>query len=349
MRIVGGFIALAVVAIVALLLWPAPDGARKSNASQSPAAASGHGPLAPDAVLAIVPRSEFRNPAGPARFVLSASGREFYEKKYGALYARLAKGPRTPEENFMLARILESCALVPGEAPRGAAHPIKEVIEGRRAKLAAALSPSDPDRERRLAAFDAIMRNPCEGLEQLKSTRAEIDQLYRDGAAAGDPKARLALARQELREAMKEKGRNSPMPKLGDDQMALIRLSLSSNDPTTALEAVDALMFPFGNASLRDSDGKPVEYGPLRNAATLVACDAGYPCGADSPQVAGACAYSGHCDAASLRDYLFYYAGSPHDSQMVARYENALRVAGETGQLSFEFFPAPSPMVAIFQ
>ncbi len=47
-----------------------------------------------------------------------------------------------------------------------------------------------------------------------------------------------------------------------------------------------------------------------------------------------ACAYQGHCDAASLQDYLYYYGSTPHDSQLVAQYQSVLRSALQTGDWS---------------
>ncbi len=351
MRIALGIVVVAVVVLVAMLLRPESGASKPAVATPMQQGSLSRGSLAPDAVLAIAPRSK-PPAAAPARYTLTPTQREFYGRNYGAMHARLSKGPRTPEESWMLARILEYCAMIPGERPRGQSHPIKSVVDERRAKLDAALAPGDPDRAKRLAAFDAMMRDPCEGLPQLKSTREEIDQLDREAAAAGDPKARLALLRRDIRAQPIERSPDGTTftPKVSDEQMALIRQSLASNDPTTALEAVMSLAFSFRNASLRDPDGKPVELGVLMNAATLVACDSGYPCGADAQQVATACVYRGHCDALNLRDYLLYYAESPHDSQVLASYENALREAAATGQASFfNFSPEPSPLTAMFQ
>ena len=347
---IGVVVAVVVLVIVTLLARKEP--AATPNAAMAPQVALSRGSLAPDAVLAIAPRSTPLAPA-PGRYALSPTQREFYARNnFAPLYERLSKGPRTPEESWMLARILEHCAMIPDERPRGQAHPIKPVVEERRAKLAGALMAGDPDRSKRLAAFDAMMRDPCEGLSQLKSTREEINQLDRDAAAAGDVKARLALLRQDLRAQPVERSPDGTTfaPQVNDEQKALILQSLASSDPTTAMEGVMSLAFTFRNASLRDPDGRPIDLGVLRNAATLVACDSGYPCGADAPQVANACVYSGRCDALSMRDYLLYYAESPHDSQVLARYENALREGAATGQSSFfNFSPEPSPLTAMFQ
>jgi hypothetical protein len=58
----------------------------------------------------------------------------------------------------------------------------------------------------------------------------------------------------------------------------------------------------------------------------------------------------GRCDADNLRDFLLYYRSSPYDSQVLARYESALRSAALTGDTSFlVFYPALHPAVAAFQ
>ena len=51
-------------------------------------------------------------------------------------------------------------------------------------------------------------------------------------------------------------------------------------------------------------------------------------------KVLDGCALNGHCQGQSLQDYLYYYGGSPHDSQLVAQYEQVLRNAVETGDWS---------------
>jgi hypothetical protein len=137
---------------------------------------------------------------------------------------------------------------------------------------------------------------------------------------------------------------------LGDEQAGVIKQSLASADPTTAMEAASALFSAFGNMSVRDPDGKSADPLALRNAAVLIACDSGYPCGPDMPEIARGCAYTGRCDADNLRDFLLYYRSSPYDSQRLARYEAGLREAARTGNASFlVFYPAPAPAFAAFQ
>jgi hypothetical protein len=81
-------------------------------------------------------------------------------------------------------------------------------------------------------------------------------------------------------------------------------------------------------------DNQLVEPRALQQAFALLACDYGYPCGETNPRVLSGCAYQGHCDAASLADYLFYYGSSPYDSQLLAQYRGVLRQAVETGDWS---------------
>jgi hypothetical protein len=92
------------------------------------------------------------------------------------------------------------------------------------------------------------------------------------------------------------------------------------------------LFSAFANVSLRAPDGKSADVGALRNAAALIACGSGYPCGPDTPEIARACAYAGRCDADNLRDFLLYYRSSPYASQVLARYEAALREAAFRGK-----------------
>ncbi|HEX4331929.1 MAG TPA: hypothetical protein VH040_07315 [Usitatibacter sp.] len=354
-KIAAAFIAMAIV-IALVLVERSQAGAQKpwrmADRASNGLARGSKGPLGPDAVLAISPRS-----AGPPRTAssqISVSAKEYYEgRNYAPLYERLSRGNRTPEEDWVLAKILEFCAMIPDEVPRGAAAASREVVEGRRAQFAAALSPSDPDREKRLAAFDVATRNRCQDLPHLQSTRGEIDDLYRRGAEAGDQKSRVALVADELRAQMRDRMAKNGMPsslKLGDDQVAVMKQALASSDPTAAMEAARTLWFSFANVSVRETDGKSVDVVALWSAARLIACDTGYPCGPDTSEIAQSCAYQGRCDAGSLRDYFLYYRGSPYDSQVLARYESALRNAARTGDTSFlMFYPAPSPPSAAFQ
>ena len=56
----------------------------------------------------------------------------------------------------------------------------------------------------------------------------------------------------------------------------------------------------------------------------MLACEYGQPCGADTPRMQQACALQGHCNAQSYPDYLYHYASTPHDSQMLATYRALL-------------------------
>jgi hypothetical protein len=77
-----------------------------------------------------------------------------------------------------------------------------------------------------------------------------------------------------------------------------------------------------------------VEQRAFANAALLLACEYGYPCGENSPRVLQACAFQGHCGVASLPDYLFYYGASPYDAQVLDRYRTVLRQAIDSGDWS---------------
>ena len=81
-------------------------------------------------------------------------------------------------------------------------------------------------------------------------------------------------------------------------------------------------------------DGEPVENRAFMNAALLLACEYGYPCGENNARVLNACAFQGHCGVASLPDYLFYYGSSPYDAQLLDRYRGILRQAVDTGDWS---------------
>ena len=82
-------------------------------------------------------------------------------------------------------------------------------------------------------------------------------------------------------------------------------------------------------------------------AASLLACDAGYPCGADNVQLQYGCAMQGRCDAQTLREYMFFYGLSPDDSQRVAEYQSLLtRAVRDHDWSGITFHPGAAPFLA---
>ena len=78
-------------------------------------------------------------------------------------------------------------------------------------------------------------------------------------------------------------------------------------------------------------DGPNVDPRAFHNAFLVLSCDYGAPCDGNNARILQACAFQGHCDAGNLRDYLFFYGVSPHDSELIGQYRTLLREAIETG------------------
>jgi hypothetical protein len=311
--------------------------------------------LPTDAVLAIAPGIAASKPVSSAR--MSAVLQQFSTTKtFKDLYERLDKSTaRTPEENWVLAQMLEQCAKITEEkADRGP----RWALGGEEAKrrFVASVSEKDPNRAKRIAAFDQMNHDLCAGVADVEVSQKDIRKLLELGAAGGDPKARAALVERDLRDAMWGPDGKKPLdpgklPEISDAQIETLKQSVSSQDPNALLIAVRSLSMPLGNLSLRTGSNElPVDRGAMYGAATLTACEFGYPCGADSRALVQACAMRGMCGANDYREYLFYFANSPSTSQLIGDYQAALSRAARSGDWSyFTFHRGPSPSFAPYQ
>lgn len=310
------------------------------------------GSLGTDAVLAIAPGRVAGSSAASIVKPMPASLQEFYKaRSYAPLYARLKDSTtRTPEESWMLAEILKRCGRIAEDsAPRWR----RSVTPGARDRFAAALAPNDPDRDRRIAAFEAINYDVCSDVGEIATKRAEIRALIEAGAAGGDPKARAALVEAQLEDDSRgPDGKPKPgsIPRISDAQVETLRQVIASGDPLAMRSAASMLMGQYGNMSLRDADDRAIDPFAFYRASVLLSCDYGLPCGPDAQWIANSCANLGQCGANSLRDHMMYYQSSPASSQVMASYEAALRAAARDGNWSFfHFYPGPSPSTAASQ
>src|SRR5260221_8735523 len=115
----GVAIVVALAALAGALLYSttqtrdaatAPDAASPNGSSRNAA----RGSLSPDAVLSIAPRTQSAAASIASNARLSPLMQEYRAaKSYAALHARLSKSQaRSPEEEWVLAQILKSCAKV---------------------------------------------------------------------------------------------------------------------------------------------------------------------------------------------------------------------------------------------
>ena len=348
-----------VVIAAAIMLRNASDESTAPSApngrGQDAASRAARGSLAPEAVLAIAPRSRQSGATAPQTRKLPPALREYHDaKSYAAIYAKLSKSTdRTAEEQWMLADMLLRCAKLAENEPERFPRSKLGSPEAR-ARYLASLAPDDPDRDKRIAAFDEINHDTCADIAKVETSRKEIRSLLEAGAAGGDPKARAALVRLELddqRRGPDGKMKFGPdgVPRISDANIETLKQAMGSGDPYAMRSAMNALMGTYQNMSLRDAQDRPLDVVAAFMAGALVGCDYGFPCGPDSSWMQDGCAMSGHCDANNLRDYLMYYAASPSSSQVMANYEAAIRNAvGNNDWSFFHFYPGPSPQTAAF-
>ena len=306
------------------------DTAQSKRSSIAPAK------LSAASVLHIDPR------ANPLRSTATAKPTLFNEyvrsKTYKALYERLKSSPegQTAEGQYVLYEILRKCATI---TDRDTRRPLVRTTEQKRDDFIAAIPQNDPERDKRIAAFDNVALNRCAGMEGTTITQADLNKLLANAASMGDAKAQALSLEQQL---WAERRAAGPQARWGRDSVTLpdpaidqLRQIVASRDPEAMMIAGRIMSGNWHDYALRiGSDNQPVESRALMQAWQLLACDYGYPCGENNERVLSACAYQGHCDANSLPDYLYYYGASPHDSQLMAQYRDILRNAVETGNWS---------------
>jgi hypothetical protein len=308
----------------------ASAGAEVSSATAATRAAAPE-KLAASSVLSIDPRTPAKRAAPPARRTLTA---EFLAaRQYRALYDRLkdsAEGA-TAEGAYVLYEIAKNCATITDKPTwRNAAAP--KPLDQRRDEFLAGLQPSDPKRDKRIAAFEQANTNRCAGFEGWTMAQADLNRMLADAASLGDPKARALAIEQEVQAA--RRGRWDAGT-LSESQISGLQQAIGSRDPAAIVAAGRLLSTPYNDLTVRiGPDGQAAEPRAMFNAWQILACDYGYPCGDDNTRLLQACAYQSHCEASTLPDYLQYYASSPHDSQLIAQYQGILRAAIETGDWS---------------
>lgn len=338
---------LAVVGLAALVAgswWFLRDGdaavrpaseSRQAGA-EAPAALSARSPLAASSVLSINPRAVVR--AGAIPMPRRTLFNEFLKaKSYRALYDRLKNSPegQTPEGWYVEYQILRRCASVTDRAgrapPRG--------NDPKRDDFINSIPANDPQRDKRIEAFDSVSGNRCAGMEGITVKQADLDKMLADAAAGGDAKAQALSLEQQLWGERRASGPGTHWGRdtvsLDDTQVNTLRQLAASGDPEAMVIAGRILATPWHDTQLQLGPGnQPIEPRAFNQAWQLLACDYGYPCDSTNTRVQSACAYQGHCNAQSLPDYIYYYGASPNDSQLMNQYVDILRTAIQTGNWS---------------
>lgn len=322
--------ALAVVGWLAFRAEPAVEEGKSAVAKAAQKSTSGAASGVRGAPAGAPPAvAVARAPAAPPRMPTVFD--EFLKAaQYRALYDRLRNSAEgeTAEGRLVLWEILRNCATV----TQGRRYSYRPPVP-KREDFIAGLGAADPMREQRIAAYDSFVTNRCQGFEGVAIPQAELDKLLASSAAAGDPRARALSLEQELWIARRSQGRDNVV--LTDNHIDTLKQLLATKDPEAIRVAGRVMANSWSDTSIRlGPDGQPVEQRPFMNAWLVVACEYGQPCGTDTPRMQQACAMQGHCNAQTYPDYLYYYASSPHESQLLAQYRSVLRAAIDTGDWS---------------
>ncbi len=300
---------------------------------------AGERKLGASSVLSIDPRAASPKAQAAVAARPTLFGEFLGAKGYKALYERLKNSPegQTPEGWYVMYEMLRRCATVTERTTRQ--FQPRPVGEQKRDDFVAAIAPTDPLREKRIAAFDDVNTNRCAGMEGLTITQADLNKMLATAASGRDPKAQALSLEQELWAERRAAGPGTRWGRdsvtLSDEQLANLQRIAGTRDPEAMLIAGRILSNTWHDLTLRTGpDNQPVEQRAFMQAWQLVACDYGYPCGDTNPRVQAGCAYQGHCNASSLADYLYYYGASPNDSQLMSQYRAMLQTAIATGDWS---------------
>ena len=275
---------------------------------------------------------------------LSSELRDFRSgRNLRALYERLAALPSpTAEQQYVLADLIDKC----GGYARNREYLLKngQVLapEQARSQFLATLSDRDPDRAKRVAAFEHVATGACLDFPEIKDANQRARALREAAAAAGEPKARAWALQMEIASA--NKGSSRFTSSVTDEQVAKMKDIVATGDPL-AMGMVMRNMFNVGleNASLRlAGTGAAVDGNALASALELIACDDGADCGADAQDVARACAYQGQCQAGNLHDLMLGYRLPAASAQVLAPYVEGLRRAQAGDWSYFAIVRAPS-------
>ncbi len=346
-------LAIVVAALVFAAVWTLRGGKEQVDLPPSKPAAitasTSRTTPTPDVVLSIKPGGS-RPRTAPVTDKVSPLMRELANGPRKPLYDRLSeKSTRTPEENYVLARLLELCTEVTG-TPRDSRPPNTE--EARRA-FAATMSEKDPDRAKRVAAFEKMSEPMCAGFEGMKTDPKRVKELIDAAAAGGDPKGRARVVERDVWAVCCSGGvvrGTDALPTITDDQLRTLQETVRTGDPTAMLIAGSILSSTLGDLMIRAGpEERPIDPRSFNSAWILAACDAGQDCGPNTGMLLQGCAYSSNCGAQNVEEFLYYYGNSPQQSQLINEYRSQLTRAMQTGDWSyFTFVRAAPPRGSVF-
>ena len=339
---------LAVVVLAAVFVLRDGVAFRKPQADPAATWSATEKRHAPEVVLAISPRAtppKLPHATPPEKPRLSAAMQEYLSgQPLKPLFDRLrASSSRTPEEDYLLARLLDRCGKVAGRDRR--TTPPRDQA---RAGFVANISDKDPQRDKRIAAWDDYNKPSCQGIE-VETTAAEIRALLEKAAAGGDPKARARIVDQDVWAPMEPHGGGvgtaaQRYPNISDAQIETLRQAVQTGDPEALVIAGKLFSSTMGDLVIRAGpEGRPIDPRAFHDAWMLAACDQGLHCGQGHRDLLYSCAVQGNCDATDLRQHMFYYEHSPQQSQRVYEYYGHLHRAMRAGDWSHFNFHRGAP------
>lgn len=320
------FVAVIVVCIAALaggvwwLLKPPNEAAvlaaagPKSNTGAAPTSANtvGTASVAATNPSAMARTSTIYTAPRPVVPLKSALAQEFEKARLmKPFYDRYAANPDAAdaETRYFAAVAMERCI---GRAK--GTNPTQ--LADQQSRFQSRLKTGDPVNTARQDAFTR-MYELCEGFGHVAISAADVQKLYREAAAKGNPAAKVAVAASDYQSQL-GRARGVEERRLSEEQLTTLRDALTSGDPF-AIERVGQML--AASTQMVDRRVGPNndpyngrDWGP---AWQLVACDRGANCGADAQRVLAGCAWEGACGYDSLETYLQFNTLSPNQYQAV--------------------------------
>ncbi len=293
------------------------------------------------AVLRVSPKAATTNSAGLARANaataqtstrthLSTMQRAFMEgRDLPGLFAQAVQLGEAPEAIAIRLALLERCATITDRA--ALAKPEKSKEE-RRATFVAGLSPTNPETPARIAAYDALAVDSCQGLRDTKTNKAEIAELRAKAEATGDA---VSTIRKIDCESLKTRDQSKPELRaqaITEEQFAAVKKVIASKNPDALRPAIGFLNNTFRNAAIHlGPEQEKLDSRVAFVLADILKCQYGGNCERNLQQ---ACAYQGKCSISNYSDFLGFYELSPYAAQKAEAYRQQFTQMIESGDFS---------------
>ncbi len=237
----------------------------------------------------------------------------------------------TADERYHLAKALEECQFATSINEDLAAYGAKQ-----RRQFLASLPIGDPLNAKRIAAYEAVDNTQrCARFQGTKISPKDIDDLFREAAQQGDPRAQARILVAELNKSLSgqpsENGQSAQQPRVTVDDMSRIIGLLETRDPEAMIIVGQFLAQSSIASQLRiGPNGEVPEPSAFLGAFSLVACDLGPDCTSLSREPQLACAYGGYCNSSSFEELYQNFLASPWAYSQAVRYRGMILTAINT-------------------